>query len=371
MSRIAIFLPSLEGGGAERVIVDVANGIAARGHEVDLVLAKAAGPYLVDVAANVRVVDLGARRTAASLVPLIAYLRSRRPEAMLSALHHANVVAILARAISRVPTRLVVSERNAIGADAGRAAPRLERLLFGLMKLLYRRADHVVAVSGGVAADVVARVGVPSDRVSVVYNPVAMSEIAARAEIPTASPWLGPGQPPVILGVGRLTEQKGFDTLIRAFAAVRSTRPCRLVILGEGELRAQLGSLASSLGIENDLSMPGFDSNPYAWMRRSAVFVLSSRWEGLPNALLQAMACGARVVSTRCPSGPDEILENGRWGTLVPVDDARALAGAIGAALDAETSPNVQERVARFDLVSAVDGYLRTLCPALLEAAVR
>jgi glycosyltransferase involved in cell wall biosynthesis len=171
------------------------------------------------------------------------------------------------------------------------------------------------------------------------------------------------GVPPVILGVGRLTQAKDFSTLIRAVARLRAKRDCRLVILGEGELRGELEGLVRTLGLQGSAQLPGFTENPFAWMNRAALFVLSSRWEGLPNALIQAMACGAPVVSTDCQSGPDEILEGGRWGTLVPVENEEALARAMDACLGMPPGqlPDVRRRASDFGIEQAVDAFLELL----------
>ena len=186
--------------------------------------------------------------------------------------------------------------------------------------------------------------------------------LEAAAREPVAHAWLRPGEPPVVLGVGKLSPQKGFDVLLRAFARVRAERPARLVILGEGPQRRALERLARELGIADDVSLPGFVANPFAWMARCAVFALSSRWEGLPSVLIEALACGCAVVSTDCPSGPAEILDGGAFGPLCPVGDAAALAGAILRVLEAPTAPaRLRARAATFSVDAAADRYLEVL----------
>jgi glycosyltransferase involved in cell wall biosynthesis len=359
--RIAIYLPSLRGGGAERVMVTLANGFAARGFAVDLVLAKAEGPYLKDVASTVRVVDLDSPRTLLSLPGLVRYLRRERPVSMLSALNHANVVAVAAKQLARVPMRLVVSERNTLSvSNRGSRALRV-RLLPWLMRGAYRRADGVVTVSAGVADDLVAALDLPRKHVRVIYNPMVTDTLLAQSKLPLSHSWLAPDQPPLVLAVGRLTPQKDFRTLIHGFARLRQARPVRLVILGDGEQRGELEAIVGELGLSQDVALPGFVDNPFAWMRQASLFVLSSAWEGLPGVLIQAMACGAPVVSTDCPSGPAEILENGRWGRLVPVGDAEALAVAMAATLDEREHPDVAARAMDFGVEQAVDAYLAAL----------
>jgi glycosyltransferase involved in cell wall biosynthesis len=219
----------------------------------------------------------------------------------------------------------------------------------------------VVAVSRGAADDFARSSGFPRDRVEVVYNPVITPETAALAREAPDHPWLIPGQPPVILGVGRLTPQKDFPTLLRAFAEVRRRRAARLIILGEGEDRANLLALAGALGVVDDVALPGFQRNALSYMAHSAVFVLSSAWEGLPTVLIEALAAGTRVVSTDCPSGPREILQEGRLGALVPVGDSSALAGAILEALERPASGVSPDALDSFTRDTAVDHYLRLI----------
>lgn len=357
--RIAIFLPSLRGGGAERVMVTLANAFAERGHVVDLVLASAEGPYLQDVSSAVRVVDLHTNRVIKAMLPLARYLRRERPQALLSAMNHANVVAVLAHRLARVSCRLVVSERNTIGVEAARAQGAVAKAVYVLVPWAYRRADAIVAVSRESATDLERFARLPAGSVQAIYNPFDLDRIGRLATEPLDHPWFAPGQPPVVLAIGRLTEQKDFPTLIRAFAALRVRRPARLLILGEGELRGELESLVQSCGLTADeVQMPGFVSNPFAYLARCAVFVLPSRWEGLPGVLIEAMACGALVVSTDCPSGPREILENGRWGRLVPVGDVEALADAMVATLDEKAHPDVKVRAADFGVERAAKAYM-------------
>lgn len=215
------------------------------------------------------------------------------------------------------------------------SSSRLEaRSLEASVKLFYPWADGFVAVSQGVADDLRRFAQLPEVKVHTIYNPVVTDELLASAARTPEHPWLAPGEPPVILGVGRLVGQKDFATLVRAFALVRRTRSAKLIILGEGDKRPELEALVTELGLSDEVSLPGFVDNPFAYMARADTFVLSSRHEGLPGVLIQAMACGCKVVSTDCPSGPREILNNGSLGALVPVGDAGALAEAIVATLD-------------------------------------
>jgi glycosyltransferase involved in cell wall biosynthesis len=359
MTRIAIYLHDLGGGGAQRVMVILANALAERGILVDLLVSSYAGPFVNQVSKMVRVVNLNSARVAASLPGLVRYLRRERPNALLSSLDHANVVALVAQVLAGSPGRMVVGVHNTVSQS--RPKTLRDRLLPILTRITYPLADCIVAVSQGVADDVVRFIGVESKKVRVIYNPVVTPTLKAYVGESLDHPWFACGEPPVVLGVGRLTEQKDFQTLIHAFAKLRSKRMARLMILGDGELRPDLEGVVRMLGLSRDVALPGFVANPFAYMGRSAVFVLSSRYEGLPTVLIEAMACSTPVVATDCPSGPREILEGGKWGRLVPVGDPASLSHAIGAALDEPEHPNVSMRAMDFGIEQSVAGYLAAL----------
>lgn len=360
--RVSIFLPSLAGGGAERAISTVANGLAARGGvEVSLVLGVANGPYLANVSPRVNLINLGAASVLGALPRLARHLRQSQPDALLAAMSHANVVAALAHRLARSRARLVLSERVHLSSVFGEfRGPRM-RVTRALMRMTYPWADQVVTVSLGVAQDLPKHIPIPPERVVAIYNPVVDEHLLAQAVAVPSHPWLVRGEVPVVLAAGRLIAQKDFAALLEAFAVLRRQRPLRLVILGEGELRTSLLAQATRLGVQDDVALPGFDGNLFAAMRAAQVFVLSSRFEGLPGVLIQAMACGARVVSTDCPSGPSEVLEDGRWGRLVPVGDPVALATAIAAALDDPSPPDVRSRAAAFSVAQAISSYAHVL----------
>jgi glycosyltransferase involved in cell wall biosynthesis len=361
---IAFYLPTLTGGGAERVIVNLARGIHERGLPVDLVVARTEGELVDQVPDGVRLVDLGGRRVLRSLGALAGYLRRERPRALIASMSHANVVAIWAGRLAGQGTRVIATVHNTMSQstpDQGRLAATLwPRLL----RTFYPWADAVVAVSRGAADDLARSVGVPRERVHVVYNPVITPATWAQAQRAPEHPWFVPGGPPVVLGVGRLTRQKDFATLLRAFADVRRCRTARLLILGEGEERSRLETLAAELGISDDVSLPGFRDDAVSCMAGSALFVLSSAWEGLPTVLIEALATGTPVVSTDCPSGPREILQEGRLGALVPVGDASALAAAMLASLERPRRGVPPDSLAPFTMEAAVNHYL-----SLIEAA--
>jgi glycosyltransferase involved in cell wall biosynthesis len=313
-------------------LVHLARALVEQGAQVDVVLSHARGPFLAEIPASVRVVDLDAPPAATVLrhlvatpgdarallpvlflpgvpgvlgavSPLARYLRESKPDALLSLMDYPNVAAILAR----------------------------------------READAVVAVSDGVADDLARVAGLPRERIHRIYNPVLIPEIADLAHEPLDHPAFA-DDVPVILGAGKLKKQKSFETLVDAFALVHERRPARLMILGKGHCQRRLRTMAQRLGVADDLYLPGFKRNPYPYMRHASVFALSSRYEGFGNVLVEAMACGCPVVSSDCLSGPAEILANGRYGKLTRVDDARGLADAICAVLDDPLPPSELEK---------------------------
>jgi glycosyltransferase involved in cell wall biosynthesis len=364
--RLAIFLPGLYGGGAERTMLNLAQGLAGRGYAVDLVLAQAEGPYLVEVPESVRLVELHARRlrawrTLASLPALVRYLRREQPEAILSALVHANIATLWARRLAGVPQRAVINEQNMFSRWNQQLPNRSRWLALRLVRRFYPWADGIVAVSKGVAHDLAQVVRIPDERIQVIYNPIVTPELQMKARAPLKHPLLTPDGPPVILAVGRLTAQKDFATLIHAFALVRQAHPARLLILGEGEERSMLEALVRQLGLDQDVDLPGFVDNPYAYMAHASLFVLSSRWEGLPTVLVEALYCGAPIVATDCPSGPREILADGQYGQLVPVGNVVALAQAIEATLAGQIPHPPRESWLPFKLETVVTQYINAL----------
>ncbi len=359
--RLALFLPTLDDGGAERVMLQLAASFCARGRAVDLVVAVPGGPLDGQVPAGPRVVSLDAARTILALPALIRYLRRERPNALLSTLEHANVLAVGAGAFAATGVPIVLREANVLlpRAELGRQA----RLLRGLMRYAYRRADRIIAVSRSVAASLTEELGLDPGRIRTISNPIVTAALNEKATAPLDDPWFAPGAPPVVLGVGRLAPQKDFPTLLRAFAQVRARREARLVILGEGPERRALEELTRQLGVAADVKLPGYDHNPFRYMSRASVFALSSLYEGLPGALIQAMACGCRVISTDGPGGAREVLEDGTIGPLVPPRDPAALARGISALLDDARVglPRVPHPVDRFSERAAVDAYLDLL----------
>jgi glycosyltransferase involved in cell wall biosynthesis len=356
---VALFLPSLCFGGAERVAINLAAGFAGLGVPTHLVTVSGKGEFAGHIPPGVRVVDLGASRVILSLPALVRYFRREQPAALISFMDHAGIVALWARKLSGASTRIVCSVHSTLSQATLNTSNRRSRILPALVRAFYPWADGIVAVSQGVARDLGAATGFPASRIRVIYNPVITRELIAAAGRPPGHPWLTDGGPPVVLGVGRLTRAKNFESLIRAFASVRQQRPARLLILGEGEERSTLEALVRELDLESEVALPGFVAGAQACMAHAAVFVLSSTWEGLPTVLIEALAAGTAVVATDCPSGPREILRGGEFGHLVPPDDVEALAEGILAVLGSPTARVPLTELTEFTQEFAAEAYLR------------
>ncbi len=355
--HIACYIHSLAGGGVERMRLHLLARLRELGMRTTLLLHTDEGELRSEVAPEIDVHAFNTARTIADVRPLARFLRAEQPDVLLASLGHNNVAAMLAKLVSRSDCNLIVCQHNALSVetriDAGyRVLPLLYRLLSPI-------ANHVVAVSGGVADDMAMRASIPRSRIEVIHNPVITPDFAARAGERIDEPWFAEGAPPVYVSVGRLVAQKDHTTLIRAFAAHRRQHSSRLMILGEGPLRDTLEKLAADLDVSAHVRFLGFRRNPLPYMRRACAVVLSSVYEGLGNVLIEAMACGTPVVSTDCPYGPAEIVENGRFGRLVPTRDHIALACALDPFLREQfPSGMLRARAGEFTVERAAERYL-------------
>ena len=386
--HIALFIHSFGGGGGARFMLNIARGLSDKGHRVDLVMGRKKGYYLDEIPAGIRTVNLAVKSPLQALGSLISvcgdamalakmvlapksprvlgaipglarYLICERPQVMISALDYPNIAAILARDVSRTSTKLILTVHiNLSTKVANNQQSRRTKAYPKIARRFYPKSDAIVTVSKEVAKDLSKVINLPPDRITTIYNPVVTPELKNRA-MEYACDWFSPGSPPVILAVGRLEPAKDFPTLLRAFAKVSRMMKARLIILGEGEQRLKLLNQAQDLGISDDLYLPGFVNNPLSYMAKASVFVLSSALEGLPTVLIEALACGCPVVSTNCPSGPAEILENGRFGTLVPVGDNAALAEAIFHCIKNPPDKNIlMARGQEFSIEHATEEYI-------------
>lgn len=359
--RIAFFIGSFGGGGIERITAHLAHGFVKAAVKIDLLLNQADSPHLWRMPSETRIIALNGSTLYKSLPSLVRYLQQERPDVLLAADHYLNEIALIARRLAGVSTRVVVAEHNQLSKTARNATRLKGRLAPLFARFLYPWADGIVAVSHGVADDLATTASLPRDSIQTIYNPVINPEMLASAKEPLDHPWFAPGEVPVILGVGKLESQKDFPNLIRAFAKVRRSQPCRLMILGWGPDLPELEALIQELELESEVELPGYTQNPYAYMARSAVFALSSAWEGLPTVLIEAMALGTPVVSTDCESGPAEILAGGKYGALAPVGDSDALANGILEVLAGQPKLVDESWLKQFELETATQKYLSAL----------
>ena len=401
--HIALYVPSLIGGGAENSTLKLAGHYAGMGYRVDLVLNRKQGAYLARVPEGIRVIELKrfkrppartlwARFLAFKAQPtalftlalpvllarkplmdlrylpaLLVYLRQAQPQALISALTQTNLLSIWARKLSGVALHLVISERSIISMDIANQLTQSRsrwrwRYLPALVAKFYPQADSIVTLSKGAKDDLASFAGLPPESISVVYNPVVDDELSELAGHAVENSWFASPQAPVILAAGKLMANKDFPTLLKAFAELRKQVDARLVILGEGDQREYLRTLAESLQIQNDLDLIGWADNPYKFMAKSAVFVSSSTFEGFSRVLVEAMACGCSIVSADCPGGPREILNDGEYGKLVPVGNAQAMSQAILQSLKNPMDKKILEkRAAEFSVRASAQGYLNLI----------
>ncbi|MBN2492305.1 MAG: glycosyltransferase [Planctomycetes bacterium] len=360
---IAIFLLWVGGGGTETVVWHLARGFVDAGYRVELVLGNAASEYRFRIPSCVRVVDLQTHGYLRTTLKLVGYLWRRRPAVLFSTLPFSALPAIAARYLSLKRCRVVVRVCNNLARRFEHERAAFPRPVRWALRSFPRLAHGVIACSTGMAEEIAGITGMPRNRIHVLYNPAITEAMARQGTEPVAHPWFAPRPdgapaPPVVLGVGRLARQKNFALLIRAFAAVRRTVAARLLLLGEGPERARLEGLVQELGLEDEVSLAGYVANPYAYMARAGVFVLSSSWEGFGNVVAEALAMGAPVVATDCPSGPAEVLDGGRYGFLVPMDDEEAMADAIRRALAGERRGASEEWLGRFKLAEVAGRFL-------------
>jgi len=360
--RIGFFLATSGHSGVDRIMQHLIPEIAGRGYRVDLLQVRGHGPHLDTLPPTVTRIDLGHRHTYSCLPALVRYLRRQRPALLLSDKDRVNRTALLARWLSATGTPLVFRLGTTVSINLASRGVLDRWLQRTSMARLYRFSQRVLVPSQGVADDLSRYTGLPQEKIRVVPSPGIPDDLLSRTQPLPDHPWFREREMPVILAAGELGARKDFTTLLRAFARLRDRRPCRLVIIGRGKQRDQLLELADTLGISEAVNLPGFVEQPYPFMAHADLFALTSRWEGLGLVLVEALALGTPVVSTDCPSGPAEILQQGRFGRLVPVGDAEALASAMEATLDESGTREFLQQAARpYTVTAATDAYLQAM----------
>lgn len=363
--KIALYIPTLNGGGAERVMLTLANSLAEKGILIDLVLNKLEGPYIKDISKKVNIVELKTSRAIASIIPLAQYINNNRPDTILSAMNYINVVTIMAKTLSVTNTKVIISEHSHLSSSlTQRNNAFSSKVLRFLMKISYPYAEGIVAVSNSVADDLVMQLGISRKRITTIYNPIVSHSMLEKANNVIINQNLLPSASKIIISVGRLVHEKNFSMLIKAFNKVQKQIDSKLLILGEGYAEAELKLLVEQLNLVDKVKFIGFVDNPYVWMKNADLLVLSSNYEGFGNVLVEAMACGTPVISTNCPGGPYEILEGGKWGELVAVGNDDQLSNAIITSLTNPShisSDDLKKRASKFSVENAINKYLDIL----------
>jgi glycosyltransferase involved in cell wall biosynthesis len=361
---VSIFIPSkngLGGGGAEQVVLNLAQGFVDRGFKTQVVLLKATGIFMKKLSPKVEVIDLKVESevrffTLKKLWALTKYFRREKPDVFFSVSDTDNI-AMVAKQLSRTNTSVVTVLEMCLSDPLSWMKSSIKRTL---ALRSYHYVDGIVACSQGVAEDLVSLTGLDPKRIKVIYNPIDISSIIKKSQEPANMALCTENEVPFILGVGRLVKQKDFVTLIKAFSIVRSHKLVKLFIVGEGEMGPELKSLIKMLHLEQDIEMLGFQINPYVYMKNASLFVLSSIYEGFGNVIVEAMAVGTPVVSTNCKSGPSEILDNGKYGKLVSIKNPEALAEAMLETLDTVAdSKELQQRARDFDIDLITNQYIK------------
>ncbi len=355
--RIIVFLSSLRTGGAERAMLTFCAEALRRGIRVELVLCKEEGQLQELIPPGLSVVNLGCNRTGYAILKLARHLRITRPHALYTTVRNANIAAICAAKLSGINISVVVRESSTPLSSPKKSL--LQTLSTQLIPFTYRHARGIIAVSDAVACELLTISRGLRRQLKVIPTPVISSEMLAQGDLPVNHPWFTRGQPPVIVCAARVEPLKGFDTLISAFHQLRQRTEVKLVVLGDGSYRAEVTRRVTELRLESDVDFLGFVANPFPYMKQARALVLASENEGLPNVLIQALAFGTPVVSTNCSSGPAEILCDGKYGHLVPVGDASALALALGEAIREPRDIEAQRYVqAKYSSVRATAAYL-------------
>lgn len=382
--RIAIYVSSLKGGGAERVMLYLAQGMIDQNHSVDILLARYEGDYIKQAPKSANIIPLkksirlhgflialwrSSFRSKLlsqfklprflSLLPAVNnYINQYNPDILISALHNCNLSAVVAKSCTNTNLSLIVTEHISLSSFI-QSVPERKTKLLPFIKLLYPHASGIITVSEGVKTDLSAIADIPLDKITTIYNPVVTSVMLEKMGEKASHPWLNNPEYFTLLAAGRLTKQKDYVTLITAVERLKNRIPLKLIILGEGSERKSLSTLIKNKDLTDTIELYGFCDNPFAFMAQADLFVLSSALEGLSMVLLEALACGCKIVSTDCPHGPSEVLQQGKYGTLVPIKNPKKLALAIEDIFYEKIQhKNGQEYALKFTLEKATQEYL-------------
>jgi glycosyltransferase involved in cell wall biosynthesis len=357
----AIYIHDLSFGGVERQSLAMAKELREHGIDVTLVVHQLRGELMPFLPEGVPVVNLNSARTLQDIAGLRNYLRTEHPDVFMANVDHNNIAAALANMLTRTPTKLVICQHNPLTAGYHATVNWKHRVVPWFYRALEPSIDHAVAVSNGIADELI-NLGLPPSKVSTIFNAVIGEDFEARANMPVDHRWLVNKDRPVFVTAGRLVEMKDHRTLLRAFAIHLERRPSRLIVMGAGPMLAELQTLANTLGITEHVAFEGFVANPLPFMSAADAFVLSSRAEGFGNVLVEALGCGTPVISTDCPHGPSDILANGQFGILVPPQDPKAMADAFSRLLDDRqhwSRERLRDRANTFTYSACVEQYAK------------
>jgi glycosyltransferase involved in cell wall biosynthesis len=362
LKKITLLLPDLTGGGAERVAVNLVNQFVSLGYKCQIVLLVNKGVYHTCLDPRVEVVELGVKRVRGTLLPLVKHLRTERPDALLVFMWPLTVIAVVAKWLARVPLTLVVAEHQTLSLSEASNTLRFFFLKIS-MRLGFRYADQVVCVSRGASRDLAQIASLPKQSVKTIYNPIVQAREKSSQPVPDYTQWWF-GEHYRLVAAGKLKKQKDYPTMLRALVLIRRCLNVRLLILGDGEEKAQLQKLASDLRVDDIIDFAGFVPEPYIFMHRAHLFLHTARWEGFGNVIVEALEAGLPIVCTDCPSGPREILENGKFGSLVSVGNFERVAHETVLLLRGENNPERQKARARdFTVESSAIEYLKVMFP--------
>ena len=349
MKSILFFLPYLGGGGAQRVFINILKALDKNKYNLTLVVIDKDGPYLSQIPAQVKLIELNSKRVLLSSLELKRLFSKYKPDIIISGLNYANIIVALSVKWAKVPSKLILTEHSSYSGKNVQTN-KIKYLMFKkLIKLSYKFADNIVCVSKGISEEVRQLTGIKQceDIIKVIYNPIVDKELTFKSIENVKDAWINNKNFKVIISMGRLTKQKDFPTLIKAFAkylASNRNTKVKLIVMGEGESRPELERMVNDLRLNNYVNLLGYVDNPYAYLSKADLFVLSSRSEGFGNVIVEAMACGTPVISTNCPTGPGEIIEDGINGFLVPVGDEEKLAKKISEVINNE---GLQRKIAK------------------------
>lgn len=377
LGKIAIYIDSLRGYGADKTLLKIAEGLASIGLEVDLVTAKKTDKIDSQINPAVNLIDLKSSRfnVIKNVVGLTSYLIKQQPTILFSSIHFNNITSVLAITLAKlagVKSKLVVRQANSLEYQLKGYPFPIGILMYPLLRLAYKKADLIISPSKGLISDLTEFMKAEESKIKLIYNPTVTADIYEKAQQKTNHPWFEQKSCPIILGAGRLKPQKDFITLIKAFARVkRNFQDAKLVILGEGGQREELENLVTQLGLEEDVDLIGFQKNPYSFIAKADVFVLSSIYEGLPNILIEALALKKKIVATNCPSGPAEILKFGEYGSLLPISSPFVLESAIAKALKEQSVEWSDSNPVRdFEQLKQVEKYKATFLSLALDSPI-